>query len=85
MSAASSPAIPLHLFRQSTQARGVGAEIPHERRGWPLIGQQVVERFATGRTLQPIDAAEAAIVQAPRWSASIPSMTDVAISEFSIR
>ena len=49
------------LFRDGAKARRMSAEIHRLLR--TAIGEQVVESHATGSALQPIDAAEAAIVQ----------------------
>ena len=73
----------IHLLRQRSETGSVRAEI--DRRRGAAILQQVVERLAAGGLLQAVDAAEAADCPAARSSACSPSITDVAISEFSIR
>ena len=86
-SAASSSGIVLHVLGERAERRRVRGEVDARRavRALHAVVEQVVERRAAARLLQPVDAAVAAVVEHDDDRASCPSITDVAISELSIR
>ena len=62
----------------------MGGEVDLGQHLVPRVLQEIVEVGAAGGHLQPVDAAEAAIVEHHDGELR-PSITEVAISEFSIR
>jgi hypothetical protein len=73
-----------HLLRPRAEALGMGGEVDVGQGLVARVGQQVVERRAAGRRLQPVDAAIAPVVEQVTISL-VPSITEVASSELSIR
>ena len=62
LNAASSSAIDVDLHRLRAERARVGDEVDLRQRLVPRVAQQIVERRAAGRMLQPVDAAKAAVV-----------------------
>ena len=76
-----------HVLGMRAQRAGVRGEVDRRRAVGALhaVVEQVVERRAAARLLQPVDAAVAAVVEHDDRSSLCPSITEVAISEFIIR